>query len=818
LQQNICSITIGLEAPMNYHLHRDGENLGIFPLEELRSWRQTGRLNGKELVWCAGMSDWQTLDTVLRQNAPGLASAPRPLSPGPAAKSGAPVALIVAVVVACVLFLLIAAAVGVFAVKFVMHHQSTLRHARQRDSESAVALAGKPVAGSTNTVTAAEVQKRGGEFRIRQYLAGYQLRGERNPSCDAEALGMIGNWIACNYNGTVDTNLPPLAEMSDRLATNPACTDPLVLTVAAVNTVELHEMIRRLERAISGFEHSRHKAYPKFYATVLLTDKIFADRADRIPVLDALALHRLKEAFADGSIRPEDQAEIADILIMGWGEDFFSRNATAIYPLVRDQGDSFQWLALVLEGEYQIKEAWKARGGGYSNTVTEKGWEGFREHLAEARECLTRAWKLQPQLPLAPCRMIYVSLGDSGLAEMRTWFDRTLAAQIDYPRAWSDLRWGLRPRWYGDQDSMLALGVTAVHTRRFDTDVPRVFFDVVSDLEAELELPHGQHIYGREDIWPHLQEMYEGYIAAPSQAASRDGWRRTYSVVAYLAGKYDVARKQLEATNWQMKDWNRSGWSTDLSLMPLEVAARTGPLAGQIEEAEGRRNRGDVAAAWRLYSGLKAATNADERTRAFIRDRLVTLELGKRLQAGEWVDFMPPDTNFTGWCVMRGKCKRLPNGALEVRSDATGHMLYSRVPMGKDFEVKGQFEAVSSSTRAFQGGLVLGIPEPESWGWNAFRIKRNDDEGDIACFAQGWSKNQIYGTAKLTATNSFLFRFQAGKVSASVNGQDVFKEVKPRENWYFSTNEVHLGLGAYNDMNDTVIRYSHIQVHQLPAN
>ena len=96
-----------------------------------------------------------------------------------------------------------------------------------------------------------------------------------------------------------------------------------------------------------------------------------------------------------------------------------------------------------------------------------------------------------------------------------------LGGQVHRQRfIWSDLRWGLRPRWYGDVDSMLALGVTAVKTRRFDTDDPRVFFDVVSDLEAELGLPRGQHIYGREDIWPHMQEMYEGYIAAPSQTAS----------------------------------------------------------------------------------------------------------------------------------------------------------------------------------------------------------------------------------------------------------------------------------------------------------
>ena len=760
------------------------------------------------------MSDWQPLDWVLQHNAVG--TTPLPSQSGSDPKSRTNIALIVAVIVGSVLFLLITVAVGIFAVRFVMHPQFTSHHARQRDSETAVALAGKPVVWTTNTLTAADVQKKGGEFRVRQYLEGYEQRGQRNMSYDSKAIGLIKNWIASNYGGTIDTNLPSLSQLSDELANDPQCNDPLVLTVAAVNTVELHEAIQRLERAVRGFENSKHRAYPKFYATVTLASKLITDRSERLPVLDASALQLLKEAFQDGSLRPEDQAEIADILITGWGEGFFNRNASAIYLLVRNQGDSFQWLSLVLEGEYQINEAWEARGSGYVNTVTEKGWEGFREHLAEARECFTRAWKLQPNLPLAPCRMIYVSLGDSGLAEMRTWFDRTLAAQIDYSKAWSDLRWGLRPRWYGDLDSMWALGITAVNTRRFDTDVPRVFFHVVSDLESELELPRGRHIYGREDIWPHMQEMYEGYIAASSQTASCDRWRRTYSVVAYLAGKYDVSRKQLEAINWQMEDWNRSGWSTDLSLMPLEVAACTGPLARRIEEAESKRDHGDITGAWQLYTGLKAATNADKRTRDFILDRLATLGLEKGLQAGEWVDFMPPDTNFTGWYIARGKCERLPDGTLEIQSGPTGHILYSRVQMGKDFEVKGEFETVRSSTKSFQGGLVIGIPEPDSRNWNAFRVIRNPYEGDFACFAEGWSKNEIYNPVKLNSnTNSFYLHFQIDKVSASVNGQQVFKEVKPHENRYFSTNEIHLGLGAFNDMNDTVIRYRHIQVHQL---
>ncbi len=76
------------------------------------------------------------------------------------------------------------------------------------------------------------------------------------------------------------------------------------------------------------------------------------------------------------------------------------------------------------------------------------------------------------------------------------------------------MRWGLRPRWYGSEAALLALGRTAINTGRFDTDVPRKFFDCVADVESEMELPAGRHnIYGRADIWPEFQKMYEGYIA-----------------------------------------------------------------------------------------------------------------------------------------------------------------------------------------------------------------------------------------------------------------------------------------------------------------
>lgn len=802
---------------MKYHLKREGEDCGVFSLEELRSRRASGELTGSELVWAEGMQEWQLLASVLSQP-PAIPSCPgeHPIAQAQSSRALVTVVLVIAsILFVCGIFLtvwqtkrLISKTGSVDAL-----HEIESNLIGQSEPNPALVAARKPVQANSNALTAADVLVQKREFRLRQYLDGYKLRGDHKWKSDALASEFIQNWIGCNFGGEINTNLPRLDILSDQLANDPSCTDPLVLAITGVNAVELHEALRRLERAVNGFENSKHKGYPKFYATVTLASRLIENRTDRMPVLDALALQRWKEAFTDGSFRPEDQAELADTLVFGWARSFFDRNAAAIISEVEKQGKDYQWLALTLKGEHEIQLAWQERGGGYVNTVSEKGWEGFREHLAAAREHLTRAWRLQQNLPLAPDRMIYVALGDSGIEEMRLWFDRTVAAQIDYPDAWKQMRWGLRPRWYGDLDSMLAFGVTALNTRRFDTDVPRMFFDVISDLESELKLPPGEHLYGRTDVWPHVRTMYEGY-ADYTKGGGENGWRSTYSAVAFLAKKYDVAQKQLQALNWQPYKWNLSGWGRDLSLMPLEVAARTGSHSAQVSEAESARNSGNVAEALKIYQTINSSGDADERTSAFLKERITVLDLENRLQSGEWVSFMP-DTNFTGWHIELGNCQVLPDGALEISSDSTGHMLCSRVRVGMDFEVRGRFEIVRSSNRDFQGGLVMGMPQAETYNWFAFRMKHNSQEGDVASFSQNWTKRQILSPVNLNDhTNSFYFQFHDGKVTAEVNGRQIFNSVPPPKGSYVSTNEFLLGIGAFNDSNETVIRYRDIEARR----
>ncbi len=543
---------------MNYYLHDRGKNLGVFPLEELRNRRNTGGLTGQEMVWCSGMSNWQTLDSVL--------------SPKRKASNGA---LFAAIAGGAVVFIAIVVGVGTAANRFVnqvQHVAGAGTYASRR--KSALTLASAPVVWNSNTLTAKDVQLKRREFCERQYLQNYQRAADHSSPTDGDNLRLINAWLA-HYYGTDEekTNLPSLVELSDKLAADPNCKDPFVLTVAGVEAVQYQTALRRLERAVEGFRGSKYAGYPKCYATVRLSDRLDNESRGRQRELDAEAEEYLKEAFRDRSIRAEDQDEVAQALVNGWGRSFFARNAPAVLATVKDQRKPFQWLALVLEGNSEIEQAWKARGDGYANTVSEAGWQGFRDHLARARVCLSDAWDLKPNLPLAAELMMKVSLGNSTLADMRVWFDRAVTAQIDDTNAWSEMRWGLRPRWGGDLNSMRAFGLTALHAKRFDTSVPFQFFDSVSDMESELNGPPGQHIYGRGDIWPNLQQMYEGYIG---QATSQQkGWRSAYSAAAYLAGKYPAARTQLEVLNWKPDYRNLLGWHTDMSLMTSEVAART---------------------------------------------------------------------------------------------------------------------------------------------------------------------------------------------------------------------------------------------------
>ena len=130
--------------------------------------------------------------------------------------------------------------------------------------------------------------------------------------------------------------------------------------------------------------------------------------------------------------------------------------------------------------------------------------------------------------------------------------------------------------------------------------------------------------------------------------------------------------------------------------------------------------------------------------------------------------------------------------------------------------MRGQFEVVRSSDNDFQAGLVMGLPRMEGYNWYGFRMKRHDVEGDVVCLGRGWSRQQITRHVVLNdVTNSFDFTFQGGRVTASVNGVEVFHRAKPPRAIEVPGGNYLVGLGAFSDSTDAVIRYRNVQLRQI---
>lgn len=809
------SISGAIKARMDYHLHQNGKDVGVFQLEDLRRRVEAGELTGVELVWTQGMANWEPLSVVLQR-----AGMPMPAGGAPPALSVARAPrsnrwVIPVVIGAVVIGLVIMGLLGFTFLRLVQRAgwtKSSGNDSEESQNREGSEAAGKALEVGTNVLTEADVRKRGQEFRTRQYIAGYRNNADHTAAWDGEARELIETWFAYNYGSR--TNWEKLQSLSDKLAALPGCDEPLVLTVAASEAIEVHEKIQRLERALAVFDKSRHKGYPKFFAAVSLATQI-SHNPTRLGPLDDKALRYLEASFKDGSFEPRDEEEIAELLINGWAEEFFKRNGAAL-ERITSEAKGFEWLSLVVQGEYEINRAWKSRGSGYANTVDNQAWKGFAEHLEKAETALTRAWKLQPRRPLPAALMLTVAMGQNGADEMRMWFDRAVSAQIDYPAAWSKMRWGMRPRWHGSPAAQLALGARAVDTKRFDTDVPRKLFDCVRDIELDLELTPGEHIYGRADVWPELQRMYEGYIAEPSQAETRPGWRSTYAAVAFLAGHPEVARTQLEAVNWQPVRINLTDWGKDLSLMPLQVAGLTGKAGARVAQAEKSYEQFRLNEAIRIYSEIRTSAEADERTKGLCRSRLAGLEQEQRLAKNQWVDWLPESTNDVNWACDDEKLRRLEDGALEVESGPRGHGMYCRTRVGPSFEVTGEVEVVRSSNQDFQAGILIGLADNIRSEFYSFRIKRNATEGKVVSLGYGFSRRQVSHQASLDdRRNELRLRMQNGEADAWVNGTQVLHKASPVKDLKLRP-DTYLGLGAYNDMNTTVLRYRNIKVRRLP--
>lgn len=105
---------------------------------------------------------------------------------------------------------------------------------------------------------------------------------------------------------------------------------------------------------------------------------------------------------------------------------------------------------IALAGSY-LTYGWKARGSGYSNTISDDGWLLFNERMQLAAQTLVEAYKLPEKCPYW-YELMQAILRTEGLdkQKMRDLFDHAVAFEPDFYHFYQEQATYLLPKWGGE--------------------------------------------------------------------------------------------------------------------------------------------------------------------------------------------------------------------------------------------------------------------------------------------------------------------------------------------------------------------------------
>ena len=408
----------------------------------------------------------------------------------------------------------------------------------------------KPIPSGPAARTWKDYNKIAKRHNDRVIIGSYKQMGIKNSKWDTAALSFLDGYARW-YSESPDRLDFKEVIAQGKAAVDAGCNDPIVLTCLGcmmVASKQYSDAEPLLKSGLDGF--SKNTKLPRDIARLapIYLLSVHTQMSDLMPSDDKawrkLAIKWTAESVSDGSYLPDETRVMYRYLYMNQ-EDFFKKDFRALYEAVKSVPKPNKYFTDVPGGELEIKEAWDARGTNYSYAVTEENWEKFAKHLGVACKLLTRAWKLHPDYPEAPTSMITVTkAGHANPGDtLRMWFDRAVAAQLDYGYAYDDYQTALLPRWHGSVEELYDFGVECLKTKRFDVGVPFRFHWMLLTVQSESN--------GRWDYWQkpetikYLAELYDG-IEKADYFKDKALYPSLRAAAAVCCGRNDEAKQMLE--------------------------------------------------------------------------------------------------------------------------------------------------------------------------------------------------------------------------------------------------------------------------------
>lgn len=659
----------------------------------------------------------------------------------------------------------------------------------------------------------------------RTMAEAYARLGQKDPRWDAQARELIEDTLV-RRTASVGLDDAIRTQALGREAVAAGCSDPLVLYALALVLTDQDpdspEITFLLERAVEGMKHARYpRAVARYVASGLYRSHGYSRQPmfARKPVADQ-ELKWFLESLQDGSYGPDEDDVLVWQLMNGTGFDLMKRNGTRIKVALEATPWVDEWARLHFSGLWHERQAWAARGHEAAGDVRPEQWKGFRAEIALARRDWVRAWQLRPDRPEPAYGMIgLVTHLPADDETERLWFDRSVAARVDYWNAYSSMEGMLLPRWGGSYEEMLDFGKECLGGGRFDTRVPLFLLETVDDIakdqQDEVMGAGGPPIYQVPETFTLLAGMLDGYLAAPSPAVHPDRIHLIYAIVAGKAGRYEVARQHLEAVGFRVHPHERWRLTERPDEFVNRLVALGGPAGATLQKAEAAWEKMAHLEALALYRQALAQDRLPQ-SQSFCRHRIAGLLQEQELAKGGWIGFQPATTQLEGWEVLDGSFRTERDGGLVATSGRRGYLLVSRARVGPDFELTARIEFVSSTNEQFEAGIVFGKPRFDLEEWTALRVFQTASEGNTAFLSQHFYMSWLKPAALAKPNPSeLLLKVVGGRMTAVVNGTTVAKDEAPHRR-YRGEPDTRVGFGAYLDENQFSVRYRNVRLRRLP--
>jgi Domain of unknown function (DUF4034) len=237
-------------------------------------------------------------------------------------------------------------------------------------------------------------------------------------------------------------------------------------------------------------------------------------------------------------------------------------------------------------GDCYVTWAWKARGSGYANTVTDEGWRLMKERLGKARGYLEEAEKLSVKDPEVYNALLRVALGQGwGKDEMNEVFQKGIELEPNYQQLYESKAYFLLPRWYGKPGEWEAFAEESANARGGDEG--DILYMMIARSQAWSE---------HEDFFKNTSISYEriqrGFEASLKRYPNYLWDENSYCYFACIADDRNMAKKLFDKINgrWESGVWWNENYFNQWKQWGFNDGSRPSIISSSIAPVVPSRN------------------------------------------------------------------------------------------------------------------------------------------------------------------------------------------------------------------------------------